>query len=134
MPPTYYFELESDDSIHTDIYYSFKDAPKIGSIVEHEGKRWRRMPTMPCAASDTQINENSASEFVRKTGQMKGTYGQMLDYSAEMSEKRAAKNNGIDPIAERYYEKHKATTGLEHHVVKKRKAKENLAKKGIILE
>lgn len=134
-PPTYYFELESDDSIHTDIYYSFKDAPKIGSIVEHEGKRWRRMPTIPCAASDTQtVDPFSSKAFVEKTGRMKGTWGDLETASAEMSEKRAKLAGGLDPVKEKYFEERKKLTGLEHPEVKKRKAKENLAKKGIILE
>lgn len=57
--PTYYFELESDDSIHTDIYYSFKDAPKIGSIIEYEGKKWRRMPTESKSKSTEISSEKS---------------------------------------------------------------------------
>ena len=128
------FQSVDKENCFTDIFYPFKDAPKIGAIVDHEGGKWRRIPTLPYAAQDTQINPDSAADFVRKTGQMKGTWGDLEKMSAEMSAKRAAKNNNVDPIAERYYEKHKATTGLEHHVVKKRKAKENLAKKGIVLE
>lgn len=132
--PVYVFQSVDKENFYTDIFYPYKDAPKIGAIVEHEGKKWRRIPTMPYAAQDTRIDPNSASDFVKKTGQMKGTYGQMLDYSAEMSAKRAAKNNGIDPVKEKVFEERKKLTGLEHPEVKRRKAKENLAKKGVILE
>ena len=132
--PTYCFESTESEGIYTDIFYPFKDAPRIGTVVDHEGGKWRRIPTLPYAAQDTKIDPNSASDFVRKTGQMKGTYGQMIDYSAELSEKRAEKNNGIDPVKNAYHEDYKRRTKLEHHEVKKRKAKENLAKKGIVLE
>jgi hypothetical protein len=134
MPPTYFFDLVTNDSIHTDIYYPFKDAPKIGAIIDHEGQKWRRMPTLPCAQTDTKIDENSAADFIRKTGQMKGNYGELMDYSAEMSAKRAAKNNGLDPVKEKFYSDSKAKTGLEHPDVKKRNAKKALAEKGVILE
>jgi len=135
MPPTYYFELESDDSIHTDIYYSFKDAPRIGAIIDHEGQKWRRMPTMPQANSDSQaIDAFCQRQFTEKTGKMKGNWGQLNDFSAEMSEKRAQQAGGLDPVKEKYFDNQKKLTGLENPEVKKRKAKENLAKKGIVLE
>jgi hypothetical protein len=92
------------------------------------------MPTYVQAASNTDISPFDNKAFVEKTGRMKGTWGNLESYSAEMSEKRAKLAGGLDPVKEKYFNERKKLTGLEHHEVKKRKAKENLAKKGIILE
>jgi len=132
--PTYYFELESDDSIHTDIYYSFKDAPKIGSIVDYDGQKWRRMPAYVQASTNTQINHWSAKEFVEKTGKMKGNWGEINDMSAEMSARRAKDAGGVDPILAKKEAADEKLTGLKSFRKKKEDAKANLAKKGIILE
>ena len=39
---------------------------------------------------------------------MKRTYGDMLDYSKEMSEKRKSLNGGIDPVKDSYYKNYSA--------------------------
>lgn len=132
--PQYLFQSLDDESVHTDIFFTFKDAPKIGTVISYEGKQWKRRPTLPQAASCTQLSPYDSKAFVEKTGQMKGTWGQMEELSAELSEKRAAANGGRDEVREKFYETSKKTTGLEHPDVRKRKAKEELAKKGVILE
>jgi hypothetical protein len=132
--PVYYFDLVSDDSVHTDIYYPFKDAPKIGAIIEHEGKHWRRMPTLPTTSSDSQsIDAFSQQAFTEKTGKMKGTWGAMEDFSKEMSEKRIQKL-GYDPVLEKTEASREKLTGLKSFRKKKVEARESLAKKGIVLE
>lgn len=98
------------------------------------GLKWFREFTIPQAATNTDISPFDQKAFTEKTGKMKGTWGDLERMSAEMSAKRAAKNNGIDPVKEKYFESQKKLTGLEHPEVKKRKAKEELAKKGVILE
>lgn len=133
--PTYSFESIESEGIFTDIFYPFKDAPKIGAIVDHDGRKWRRIPTIPYGASDTQaLDPFDNKAFVEKTGRMKGTWGDMERLSGELSEKRAKLAGGEDPILNRYEDQKQKTTGLESFRRKKKKAKENLAKKGIILE
>jgi hypothetical protein len=93
------------------------------------------MPTLPTTSSDSQkVDCFSQKQFTEKTGKMKGNWGELSDYSAEMSEKRAQQAGGLDPIKEKHFEERKKLTGLESFEVKKRKAKESLAKKGIVLE
>lgn len=91
--------------------YLFKN-PKTNKVVsvfqlmndEHTyseaGIKYERVFTVPNASIDSQIDPNSAQQFVEKTGKMKGTLGEIWDYSKEMSEKRS-KNEGIDPIREK---------------------------------
>ena len=133
--PVYLFESVNKEGLYTDIFYHLKDAPKIGAVVENEGKKWRRIPTLPYAASDTQAMDPFDNKaFVDKTGKMKGTWGDMETLSSELSEKRAKLSGGQDPVLNRYEDQKQKVTGLESFRRKKDKAKENLSKKGIILE
>jgi hypothetical protein len=133
--PVYLFESVNKEGLYTDIFFTFKDAPRIGTIIEHEGKKWRRIPTLPYTASDTQaIDPFDNKAFINKTGKMKGTWGDMEKLSGELSEKRAKLAGGEDPILNRYEDQKQKATGLESFRRKKNKAKEKLAKKGIILE
>ena len=61
------------------------------------GIKYERVFTVPNAAIDSEIDPNSAQQFVEKTGKMKGTLGEIWDYSKELSEKRA-KSSGVDPV------------------------------------
>jgi hypothetical protein len=133
--PTYCFESIDSDNKFIDIFYHFKDAPKIGAVIENEGKKWRRIPTLPYAASDTQaLDPFDNKAFVDKTGKMKGTWGDMETLSSELSEKRAKLAGGEDPVLNKYEDQKQKATGLESFRRKKNKAKEKLSKQGIILE
>lgn len=98
--------------------YLFKN-PRTGSVVqifqfmeeEHKysenGIEYERVFTVPNASVDSQINPDSATQFIEKTGKMKGTMGEIWDYSKELSDKRA-KIHGEDPVkrkAEKAYSK-----------------------------
>lgn len=91
--------------------YLFKN-PKTNKIVSvfqamnddhsysENGIKYERIFTVPNASIDSQIDPNSSQRFVEKTGKMKGTLGEIWDYSKEMSEKRS-KVTGVDPIREK---------------------------------
>jgi len=98
--------------------YLFKN-PKTGNVIsvfqqmneEHtysqDGIKYERVFTVPNASIDSEIDPNSSTQFVEKTGKMKGTLGEIWDYSKELSEKRS-KTYGEDPIkkkAEEAYSK-----------------------------
>ena len=131
--PVYYFDLVDDDSIHADIYFQFKDAPRIGAVIEHEGKHWRRMPTYVQAASNTKCDHWNSKDFVEKTGRMKGNWGELESLSAEMSAKRAKDAGGEDPILATHEASREKLTGLKPFRKRKVEAKEKLAKMGVEL-
>lgn len=54
--------------------------------------------------------------FVNKTANMKGRYGDLLDYSSELSNRRAALNGGEDPIKRKYFDDYKKKTNGKKHV------------------
>lgn len=76
---------------------------------------WKRVFTIPQASIDSQIDPFKSSDFVDKTGNKKGTYGDLLDRSAELSEKRAELNGGIDPVKRNYFDQYsKERKGAKH--------------------
>lgn len=54
--------------------------------------------------------------FVNKTANMKGRYGDLLDYSSELSDRRAALNGGEDPIKRKYFDDYKKKTKGKKHI------------------
>ena len=42
---------------------------------------------------------------------MKGTFGDMMDYSSELSQKRAEKAGGIDPVKKKHFENYEKAVG-----------------------
>jgi hypothetical protein len=137
--PTFTFVLVEDESIQEDIFFKSysPDLPKIGqTYTDEDGRVWRRtVNDFNNSSGLVSVDPFNSKQFVEKTGAMKGKWGDLESYSAEMSQKRAEKSEtGLDPIREKYFEDRKKLTGLEHPEVKRRKAKEDLAKKGVVLE
>jgi len=83
---------------------------------DSEGLEWKRVFTIPNMSVDSQINPNSEKEFIEKTANKKGTIGDMMDYSKELSYSRAEKNGGIDPVKEKYYKDYSSKRKGAKHV------------------
>ena len=129
MPTYLYFDPENE----SDIIEVVQSINENHSQYTKDGKTYLRLYTIPNMAVDTICDPNSASDFVRATNK-KGTIGELMDRSAELSAKRADKE-GVDPVKEKFYDNYsKARAGSIHPDVKKRKVKEKAAKSGIILE
>jgi len=93
---------------------------------DSEGLEWKRVLTVPNASIDTSVDPYSSREFVEKTSNKKGTYGDMMDYSQELSHTRAEKNGGIDPVKEKYYKDYsKKRNGAKHFDQMKAETKNN---------
>lgn len=69
---------------------------------------WIRIFTAPQIAVDGKICPNSPNKFVEKTGKMKGSYGDLMDFSAELSERRKKEHGGVDPVANKFYQDYSA--------------------------
>lgn len=109
-----------------------KDAPKVSTVVEIDGERWKRVFTIPQASIDTKIDPFSKTQFREKTGNKKGTLGDAWAASAELSEKRAAKNGGVDKVKEKFlsdYKKERRGTSHTHEMARNyKKAQEDFTK------
>ena len=69
-----------------------------------DGIEWQRVFLSPNAAISTADDPFNGNAFVEKTANMKGTFGDMMDYSAELSEKRSEKRGGEDPMKKKHFE------------------------------
>jgi methyl-accepting chemotaxis protein len=94
----------------------------------YNGKKLRRIYFAPNASIDT--NVSSENSFIEKTAKMRGTVGDIQDYSRELSEKRGGFN---DPIRQQYYKNYSSKRkGVKHPEVLQKERKErikNLEKK-----
>lgn len=97
-----------------EIYQSMSEKHEyFGEEGEPKGD-WVRVFTVPNAAIDSQVNIDSASDFVNKTGNKKGTIGDIVKLSEELSEKRAERT-GEDPVKRKYFDNYsKDRRGIKH--------------------
>ena len=81
-----------------------------------DGVEWERVFLPPNASVSTSLDPFNRGSFIEKTGSMKGTVGDMLSLSEELSEKRAAQSkDGKDPVKEEFYKKYsKERKGARH--------------------
>lgn len=82
--------------------------------VDEFGLEWKRVFTVPNAMIDTKTDPWNHNDFVEKTGKMKGTVGDVLDYSAELSQQRAQSHGKEDPVKKKVFDDYKKRTGKQH--------------------
>ena len=95
-------------------------------VYEEEDVEWKRVFLSPNASIDNSIDPFNNQQFIDATYKKKGTVGNMIDLSAELSSKRAEKAGGIDPVKEKFYRNYaKERGGAEHPNRIKEKGFEN---------
>tara|TARA_B100001094_G_C17955311_1_gene682675 strand:+ start:87 stop:413 length:327 start_codon:yes stop_codon:yes gene_type:complete len=89
-----------------------KDEPK--EFTDEGGTKWNREWAPPQVNGQGSIDPWSNADFVNKTAG-KGTMGDLLDRSKELSDKRAQEAGGKDPVKEKYYKQYaKDRKGAPH--------------------
>ena len=68
------------------------------SFVDPQGLKWDRIFTSPEISSQKITDPWDKNSFINETKNMKGTIGDMMDKSTELSNMRAKENGGIDPL------------------------------------
>ena len=91
-----------------------------------DGYKLKRIFHIPNYAIDSSINAFSAKDFNRATLNKKGSLGDLMDLSKEMSEKRAQQAGGLDPVKEKFYDNYQKVRKTKHPEVRKRELKEKL--------
>jgi hypothetical protein len=91
------------------------------SYTDENGLKWKRVFQVPMASSDSQIDPNDPKAFVDATRNKKGTMGDMLDKSQELSQKRADKNGGVDPVKDKFFKDYSAQRKGAKHPDEKKK-------------
>ena len=82
--------------------------------IDSTGLPWNRVFFAPNASFDTQVDPYSMHDYQKATENKKGTtIGEMMDYSKELSEKRADKD-GKDPVKEKFQKDYEKKHGVKH--------------------
>jgi hypothetical protein len=90
------------------------------------GVAWRRIYHSPQMSIDTKIDPHSQKDFVRATNK-KGTMGDIMDLSAELSNKRADKE-GTDPVKQKHFQDYEKKNKKKHLLDKPKVIENSVAK------
>lgn len=113
--PLYLFKHPTEEK-YVEVFQGMKDKHEH---FDENGLEWQRRWTVPNAAIDTKINPWKKEEFIRKTENKKGTVGEMMDISSELSEQRARSDGKEDPKRREYFNNYSAERkGAKHHLDK----------------
>jgi hypothetical protein len=108
--PIYVYK-HPDEEKYREVFQGMNDE----HVYSEEGVEWKRVFLSPNASIDNSIDPFSNQQFIDATYNKKGTVGDMMDLSAELSAKRAEKRGGTDPVKEKFYNKYaKERGGAEH--------------------
>jgi hypothetical protein len=103
--PLYSFQNVKTGEVK-DFFFSMNSVPCIGEIKEIEEQKWKRLvPERVHGIVKGSDNPMSPQQFVEKTKNQKGSIGDLLDQSQELSEKRKKTYDGVDPIQNKYFDK-----------------------------
>jgi len=105
--PYYLFSHPKTEEIR-EIFFHMNDE-KV--YIDEDGLKWNREFVVPQASIDANIDPYSKRAFMDKTNKA-GTFGEMMDLSKELSEKRGGVQN--DPIKKQYTTDWKSKRNLNH--------------------
>ncbi len=132
MPVFDFQHVESGEIIS--VYLSVKEPKESYSTQIKDGKTYKRVYSAPLAASNIIRGNMSKEDFRKVTTGKNYNVGDLYDISKEMSEERAAKNGGKDPVKEKFYKDYEKRLNRKHTDVIKREKREQLQKAmGIIV-
>ena len=84
-------------------------------VYSEEGVEWKRVFLSPNASIDNSIDPFNKQQYIDATYNKKGTVGDMMDLSKELSAKRAEKEGGVDSVKEKFYDNYaKERRGAQH--------------------
>lgn len=119
--PLYIFQHPKTEE-YTEVFFGMNDEKKY---IDEDGTEWQRVYALPQLNTEASIDPWNNSDFVNKTANMKGTVGDLLDKSSELSAQRAEQNGGVDPLKKKYYENYSKERGGAKHPTDKKKTVEN---------
>ena len=82
------------------------------SFVNEHGIEYTRIFTSPYYSVDSKIDPFSSKDFTEKTKNKKGTIGDLLNKSKELSEKRGGRNS--DPVLNEFLSSYEKEKGVKH--------------------
>ncbi len=121
--PIYLFSNPKDENEIVEVVMSVNDIHEFFK----DGIKWQRVFTRPNASIDTKWDANNPRDFIEKTGKKKGTLGEIMDKSAELSQQRE-KQMGIDSVKEKTYQQYSKVRGGKTHPEKRKEIAKKLTK------
>lgn len=80
--------------------------------LNNDGLEYTRLYTIPNCSIDSRIDPYSSKDFAEKTRNKKGTIGDLLNESKELSEKRGGQSN--DPVLKTFLSSYEKEKGVKH--------------------
>ena len=118
--PLYCFSNPKTGEVR-DVFFHMNDE-KV--YIDDDGLEWNREYFSPELNTNGTVDPWDSKSFVDKT-RNKGTMGDLLDRSADLSKERASQNGGVDPVKEKYYKNYSKNRNGAIHEDKKPKKFEN---------
>lgn len=119
--PIYLFK-HPDKEEYEEVFFGMNDKKEY---TDESGIQWQRVFLGSQLSTEAKVNPWDNADFVNKTGSKKGTIGDMLDLSRDLSEQRAKENGGIDPVKQDYYKNYSKQRGGAKHPDQVKKTFEN---------
>lgn len=113
--PMYIFQNPKTNE-EVEIFFHMNDEKKY---FDKNGLEWKRVYLSSQLSTEASIDPWDNNSFVNSTANMKGSVGDLLDKSSELSSMRAEKNGGVDPLKKEYFKNYsKERNGVKHHMDK----------------
>ena len=130
--PLYIFKHPSTEE-EVEVFFGMNDEPK--EYIDKNGLKWSRVFSSPELSTIGKIDPWNNADFVNKTANKKGTVGDLLDASSELSEMRAQERGGVDPIKQKHYDNYaKERGGRRHPKERSEKTKKGYESKNIKID
>ncbi len=125
--PLYLYQNPETQEIK-EVFQGMKDEHSY----QENGVVWKRIFTKPNASIDSiaNIDPFNKQKFIQKTGSLKGTVGDMMDLSKEMSHQRSDKVGTEDPVKRKFFNDYEKNIGKKHLEDKPKK----IERKGVTVE
>lgn len=132
--PQYLFESTKTGEVHSVFFHMDDEKTYLGPKGTAKPGEWRRVWTAPRAAIDTRVDPYSAKDFVKATAK-NDNVGALWDRAKELSNKRAEKEGGTDPVRQTFFENYsKRRHGKKHPEQLRQESVVSAAKHGIKID
>jgi predicted nucleic acid-binding Zn ribbon protein len=106
--PIYLFKNPETEEI-IEVFQNMKDDHVY---IDSNNLQYERVFTSPYSSVDSKIDPFSSKDFAEKTRNKKGTIGDLLNESKELSERRGGSSG--DPILKKYLKSYEKDKGVKH--------------------
>lgn len=121
--PLYLFQNQKTKEIREIFFHMSDDKTYKGENGNEEN--WARVYISVNAAIDTKVDHKNPNSFLETSYKKKGNYGNLVDLSKELSDKRAKESDsGADPVKTNTFDSWSETRNFKKHPQDTRSVKE----------